>query len=211
MRGNHLHNHHVFAERGSIPACAGKPVSDDLGLATTQVYPRVCGETRVGSFRNAADWGLSPRVRGNRVHGTRTRISSGSIPACAGKPVPLALPSCCSRVYPRVCRETSSSMPCPQDVRGLSPRVRGTQHLSSDWGLTDGSIPACAGKPNTSTLMRMIRWVYPRVCGETYAWLQAPVDGLGLSPRVRGNRSRQRLPDPHVGSIPACAGKPPFA
>ena len=38
-------------------------------------------------------------------------------------------------------------------------------------------------------------------------WL---IPHLGLSPRVRGNRSPTIVPIPAAGSIPACAGEPPW-
>ena len=49
----------------------------------------------------------------------------GSIPACAGKPAPCAKMRKKSRVYPRVCGETSSLQPPEIVAAGLSPRVRG--------------------------------------------------------------------------------------
>ena len=50
--------------------------------------------------------------------------------------------------------------------------------------------------------------VYPRVCGGTAIPLVLVVSVLGLSPRVRGNRSNRRNQDVASGSIPACAGEP---
>ena len=50
--------------------------------------------------------------------------------------------------------------------------------------------------------------VYPRVCGGTDAETKAVIAGMGLSPRVRGNRYRRNLTLPSPGSIPACAGEP---
>ena len=71
-----------------------------------RVYPRVCGETRMGAGIMGVQIGLSPRVRGNpnrlRVNPTMIR----SIPACAGKPVTAGPPILQPRVYPRVCGET---------------------------------------------------------------------------------------------------------
>ena len=50
--------------------------------------------------------------------------------------------------------------------------------------------------------------VYPRVCGGTdVAEGEGKKEG-GLSPRVRGNRSRERVRDRGERSIPACAGEP---
>ena len=51
---------------GSIPACAGQP-SSMCGISSwIMVYPRVCGATRFHRENGPLQWGLSPRVRGNR-------------------------------------------------------------------------------------------------------------------------------------------------
>ena len=52
---------------------------------------------------------------------------------------------------------------------GLSPRVRGNRRVQIISGRGRGSIPACAGEPQSaipSPLPCMSR-VYPRVCGGT--------------------------------------------
>ena len=52
-------------------------------------------------------------------------------------------------------------------------------------------------------------WVYPRGCGGTTGWLAEGESETGLSPRVRGNRDKERIRRPECGSIPAGAGEPP--
>ena len=74
--------------------------------------------------------------------------------------------------------------------------------------LVAGSIPACAGEPHAVVTTRCYAWVYPRVCGGTFAGGEVPEFDQGLSPRVRGNRIRLDLGLAHRGSIPACAGEP---
>ena len=73
---------------GSIPACAGEPQLPSPNRWPAEVYPRVCGGTPVVVWPTGWERGLSPRVRGNR--GGRRPILSvrGSIPACAGEPLP---------------------------------------------------------------------------------------------------------------------------
>ena len=71
----------------SIPACAGKPPTP--GSGTTRLAglsPRVRGSSvivKAASFH----LGLSPRVRGSPGARSRPAALSGSIPACAGKPL----------------------------------------------------------------------------------------------------------------------------
>ena len=50
--------------------------------------------------------------------------------------------------------------------------------------------------------------VYPRVCGGTKGGGNVIRTGLGLSPRVRGNRRKNLWMGLPTRSIPACAGEP---
>ena len=71
-----------------------------------------------------------------------------------------------------------------------------------------GSIPACAGEPHPGSQSSGKAGVYPRVCGGTDDTLGAEGEQRGLSPRVRGNRSRNHRRTESWRSIPACAGEP---
>ena len=70
------------------------------------------------------------------------------------------------------------------------------------------SIPACAGEPQRRFPSHPAWQVYPRVCGGTLDAGVVKQQGVGLSPRVRGNPLRLNLNLAAVGSIPACAGEP---
>ena len=94
---------------------------------------------------------------------------------------------------------------------GLSPRVRGNPLRPSPVHPHGRSIPACAGEPCLREAERMgSLGVYPRVCGGTSTTVVSSQSINGLSPRVRGNRGRLIEGRAVVGSIPACAGEPPF-
>ena len=120
-------------------------------------------------------WGLSPRVRGNRV--TSGVLYSlwmpGSIPACAGEP--------------------QASAQSGVRISGLSPRVRGNQHLRYPVGWQcngKGLSPRVRGNPSeTAWPCKPSFRVYPRVCGGTRGFQNACSIFEG-------------------GSIPACAGEP---
>ena len=71
---------------GSIPACAGEPSTRPNKHRPRGVYPRVCGGTFADPRHLWPEWGLSPRVRGNRYWKLLPQLSPGSIPACAGEP-----------------------------------------------------------------------------------------------------------------------------
>ena len=209
VRGHHydLRDRHEYA--GSIPACAGSPLLKHGRCRIRKVYPRVCGVTDQAGNNVFQDEGLSPRVRGHLLdHGPPVRRSR-SIPACAGSPISRrAIPNQVE-VYPRVCGVTPDRGPLGADLGGLSPRVRGHQHLKAAHESGWRSIPACAGSPTAAWTRSSMRTVYPRVCGVTK---RAPFSGnakQGLSPRVRGH-PRGAVPERvSVRSIPACAGSPP--
>ena len=107
VRGNHRNRlcpRHVI---GSIPACAGEPSISAAAVGGAAVYPRVCGGTVGRYVAVRPPSGLSPRVRGNRGVPRPRDAGAGSIPACAGEPVPRRTFPERLRVYPRVCGGTS--------------------------------------------------------------------------------------------------------
>ena len=209
VRGNPADLIGGTAEDGSIPACAGEPITLATSPIVTWVYPRVCGGTPSHGGRRLHCQGLSPRVRGNRPRRSTRRRSAGSIPACAGEPCRGAAASCAARVYPRVCGGTAAWNPVSTACKGLSPRVRGNRQVVGPRETRVGSIPACAGEPRPGIRSRRPAKVYPRVCGGTWVHDLTQVRVAGLSPRVRGNRDRRRGHRQRAGSIPACAGEPP--
>ena len=211
VRGNLRHRSWRLGCRGSIPACAGEPMSRYRGLGLTMVYPRVCGGTSVSSENSGCTQGLSPRVRGNLFTLGSIIFDSRSIPACAGEPFAFPSPSAIVQVYPRVCGGTPL-IRTPRGLEpGLSPRVRGNRSGFGRCWPAYGSIPACAGEPCPLAGSDRCRSVYPRVCGGTHPCPILWRLRRGLSPRVRGNH---RDTGGHLGklrSIPACAGEPPIS
>ena len=152
--------------------------------------------------------GLSPRVRGNLMGIRQSGSGSGSIPACAGEPIPRGAGRGRGRVYPRVCGGTNTSSVIPLRGVGLSPRVRGNRLGSECYISKDRSIPACAGEPTIIRHRGSLSQVYPRVCGGTLTKKPYDHSANGLSPRVRGNHPLSALDGLPGGSIPACAGEP---
>ena len=208
VRGNRARTASRRYGPGSIPACAGEPVSPPPQDDSTKVYPRVCGGTSSRCSIRPPTRGLSPRVRGNldtwAHHGDRRR----SIPACAGEPRPSPRRSKTSGVYPRVCGGTDDIWTANYPLWGLSPRVRGNPPTQQVDRYDAGSIPACAGEPSGVNPNHAANAVYPRVCGGTDDLAGKTPEEKGLSPRVRGNPSRLLGISTDAGSIPACAGEP---
>ena len=170
----------------------------------------MCGGTARSGATALSCGGLSPRVRGNRLCGPGNGVALGSIPACAGEPCCCSSPLRHGKVYPRVCGGTCSTGLWKFTGCGLSPRVRGNPTAISIPSSRSRSIPACAGEPRRGRPVRPGRRVYPRVCGGTRARHESQPIARGLSPRVRGNHGRHQAGQMPVGSIPACAGEPPW-
>ena len=193
---------------GLSPRVRGNPAKPRASAWPCWVYPRVCGGTAPEAAGVARPPGLSPRVRGNPVVAGGRRYGLRSIPACAGEPTAAPAGHCGSTVYPRVCGGTLLAPARPILEGGLSPRVRGNRIPCRIASAGAGSIPACAGEPRPGGAGRRRCWVYPRVCGGTYALLIETESANGLSPRVRGNHRHRSHPGALGGSIPACAGEP---
>ena len=195
-------------DRGSIPACAGKPRRDRHIGRVPRVHPRVCGEAAGNVSVARLNSGPSPRVRGSPSLTTARIGITRSIPACAGKPACRCRTRCRARVHPRVCGEAPKGDDVPWCSAGPSPRVRGSRSYSPYYSASRGSIPACAGKPTSSSAGPRARRVHPRVCGEAPRGRQRLTSYGGPSPRVRGSLLVAGRAYAFVGSIPACAGKP---
>ena len=193
---------------GSIPAGAGEPTSPVRSRSTSGVYPRGCGGAIDPNSVVREGEGLSPRVRGSpkvrRVHAEL----HGSIPAGAGEPRSSRPCRSPTGVYPRGCGGASFASSAFRVSLGLSPRVRGSQGLTSWSGCLTGSIPAGAGEPGNRRHRPRSGWVYPRGCGGAWACSSACRRRRGLSPRVRGSRRQLRQAKHRAGSIPAGAGEP---
>ena len=208
VRGNHTVEAPSAPKSGSIPASAGEPLPGWTKPLTRTVYPRECGGTVLNIWLGNATKGLSPRVRGNRAQGGPISSDAGSIPASAGEPSRSF--SFCSmpRVYPRECGGTLAAASGKLEYVGLSPRVRGNPIVTAQKEMDGRSIPASAGEPRVECKVHRLQTVYPRECGGTRTNRTHTDSRRGLSPRVRGNRSRSNRSHSRIRSIPASAGEP---
>ena len=209
LRGNLPWSVHYWEMAGSIPAPAGEPgvclTTPGLGW----VYPRACGGTLPTETVAITDYGLSPRLRGNRHTGPAIRTPSRSIPAPAGEPSRNVLRALHHQVYPRACGGTRSTATPTNPAWGLSPRLRGNRSATLSSSGVMRSIPAPAGEPGRRPQRHSVSGVYPRACGGTNFTGNIPGQGEGLSPRLRGNPGQLFARRHNVRSIPAPAGEPP--
>ena len=167
VRGNRGLAAQTPAPEGSIPACAGEPITASDPWPAEEVYPRVCGGTPQFAQPPVGVKGLSPRVRGNPRPDQPAMAGTRSIPACAGEPLSLAARRLAAEVYPRVCGGTDHIRTWTQPGDGLSPRVRGNPSCIRVMMSCIRSIPACAGEPLAVDPPPPQPGVYPRVCGGT--------------------------------------------
>ena len=209
VRGSLMPKETRKEEGGSIPACAGEPRCVPRAALPRGVYPRVCGGAELDAAGADGPRGLSPRVRGSRLHRRFRARDYRSIPACAGEPHWRNDCGFVVRVYPRVCGGATIRIDAEDLEKGLSPRVRGSRSMGVAIVRRNGSIPACAGEPTAGGPGGKSGRVYPRVCGGATIRSTHCGPSKGLSPRVRGSRSVAGQHARHRGSIPACAGEPP--
>ena len=207
VRGKRGLLHKSVNRTRSIPACAGEAARQTRSSPPGGVYPRVCGGSRRQSSPTMTAKGLSPRVRGKPWLWPLRACKPRSIPACAGEARGAGASGIQPAVYPRVCGGSQQRKAMPLAVRGLSPRVRGKQHIARRQCATEGSIPACAGEAWPSRWRGSRPAVYPRVCGGSIAATPPCRCRIGLSPRVRGKRRTGTSWTPATRSIPACAGE----
>ncbi len=208
VRGSPHPSYRRSPSRGSIPACAGEPEILRGALKLERVDPRVCGGARSRERSRPRMTGRSPRVRGSPESRRRSAPRRGSIPACAGEPCWSVSERVMPWVDPRVCGGANSPSCATVQVRGRSPRVRGSPAEPRRAALRLGSIPACAGEPCPTARTTTRTRVDPRVCGGAPRHGNKKQNLWGRSPRVRGSRALIDADEARDGSIPACAGEP---
>ena len=157
-----------------IPACAGNTSGPPSAAALNAVHPRVCGEHLGPGATRRRFCGSSPRVRGTRCPGYRSRSGGRFIPACAGNTLSRPDRQNGAPVHPRVCGEHRSTYAPRENPVGSSPRVRGTRAAPARPAPAPRFIPACAGNTRGLLCHRPGQPVHPRVCGE-HAEVQ-PID-----------------------------------
>ena len=108
VRGNRPGGADTQRRTRSIPARAGEPTIPYAPFQPLRVYPRACGGTFGAQSIATRGTGLSPRVRGNRLHDVGNQVQEGSIPARAGEPSARRWEPGAGRVYPRACGGTSA-------------------------------------------------------------------------------------------------------
>ena len=151
-------------------------------------------------------------MRGKRCCALTTLVSSGLIPAHAGKTGPHLSSRSGSRAHPRSRGENFTVAVASSFMPGSSPLTRGK--LLGPHGGVDvvGLIPAHAGKTGAPSCPMRQRRAHPRSRGENARKPPRPPLPAGSSPLTRGKLCdlipvlrRQRLIPAHAGKTTRCS------
>ena len=150
--------------------------------------------------------GSSPRMRGTQFEVAGVEVPAGIIPAYAGNTDERVRREYSHRDHPRVCGEHGRIVTINGNVKGSSPRMRGTRWSLSAVPCIPGIIPAYAGNTRIQPRMEFGVRDHPRVCGEHVTGGLTDAFNLGSSPRMRGTHRIQSRRCDLPGIIPAYAG-----
>ena len=170
-------------------------------------HPRVGGENSVWGRAVRPVPGSSPRGRGKPCLHMAVSVSSGLIPAWAGKTVMRTFEPLGARAHPRVGGENLGRYRLRQDVIGSSPRGRGKPYIRRRRAGIQRLIPAWAGKTSWRLAPPRDRGAHPRVGGENLICRDHRRVLCGSSPRGRGKPHCSDQRTLRGGLIPAWAGK----
>ena len=178
-----------------------------LSCAALRAHPRSRGENLVEKPNVVAGLGSSPLTRGKRNTRTQVKLTTGLIPAHAGKTGRWWCRSCSRGAHPRSRGENRTLSTRPVGDAGSSPLTRGKLQVELCLQVRRGLIPAHAGKTDTQAASADRHAAHPRSRGENvHDATFAPVRG-GSSPLTRGKPELDRECVARVGLIPAHAGK----
>ena len=146
-------------------------------------------------------------MRGKLPAYDQAQITSGLIPAHAGKTTRAKLVAFHAAAHPRACGENNKAISAPINKGGSSPRMRGKLPERAGHVLNSGLIPAHAGKTLSIGPRRKPMPAHPRACGENVSAKRSLIPKGGSSPRMRGKLLRVATLPARFGLIPAHAGK----
>ena len=151
--------------------------------------------------------GSSPLTRGKPIGIGKRNDSAGLIPAHAGKTAGRRDRAPAGAAHPRSRGENSVPAGPSHSVSGSSPLTRGKPCGVHIYDLTDGLIPAHAGKTRQDRESYAGSWAHPRSRGENRATGSSAARQRGSSPLTRGKQRRRLVRRVGGGLIPAHAGK----
>ena len=189
-----------------IPAGAGRTYAGRDTRGAPAAHPRWRGEDRADAEQAAGEVGSSPLARGGPADGLDADACGRLIPAGAGRTCPGRSVGSTSRAHPRwrgedfsacarACAmwahprwrgEDPSSDLAGRAGRGSSPLARGGPWFGGPDGLSEGLIPAGAGRTNPRTRADPYPRAHPRWRGEDCPPYVPSRIVPGSSPLARG-------------------------
>ena len=125
MRGCFFLSHLHLKPFQAFPAYAGMFLSFYAGKFGIAGFPRVCGDVSYILKEQWAQEKLSPRMRGCFHQALFAARANMAFPAYAGMFLIGELKGNLRESFPRVCGDVSSSTTVANEIRKLSPRMRG--------------------------------------------------------------------------------------
>ena len=189
-----------------IPTCVGNAAIVFLMFIFLPVHPHVCGERCSARRATESPAGSSPRVWGTLLLPFRKLIPMRFIPTCVGNARLKFWRRRDLTVHPHVCGERLYGTSRVEGITGSSPRVWGTQIITTFDNRNGRFIPTCVGNASAKKNGIPMFLVHPHVCGERLIIGIVPIIGGGSSPRVWGTQSAQCRPSTWMRFIPTCVG-----
>ena len=186
MRGTHVIYDGEQILVGIIPAHAGNTAALTARTQVLKDHPRACGEHPSWGPPEPVWTGSSPRMRGTLFRNGDDAIRYGIIPAHAGNTALRKHLRTGRGDHPRACGEHYRVAIAPVELRGSSPRMRGTLLPCPRPTSLRGIIPAHAGNTSPSSTRSPTAGDHPRACGEHAALNVEALAAAGSSPRMRG-------------------------
>ena len=192
---------------GLIPAHAGKTRQHHAPRRAHRAHPRSRGENWNVWCASPPPHGSSPLTRGKPVEASVERCSGRLIPAHAGKTAGQRGRYRRRAAHPRSRGENRVRADGHGRRRGSSPLTRGKLQMTYNLDLTEGLIPAHAGKTIRDRGRLGLRRAHPRSRGENSHVIRMSPSAFGSSPLTRGKRGGGRRSRRGGRLIPAHAGK----
>ena len=192
---------------GLIPAHAGKTLRQRRPRPRQRAHPRSRGENPSWIWCLPRRRGSSPLTRGKHGPAERTPAPEGLIPAHAGKTGTYGARLPHPTAHPRSRGENRVRADGHGRRRGSSPLTRGKLQMTYNLDLTEGLIPAHAGKTIRDRGRLGLRRSHPRSRGENSHVIRMSPSAFGSSPLTRGKRGGGRRSRRGGRLIPAHAGK----
>ena len=193
--------------RGLIPAHAGKTDPGWPHRGRSRAHPRSRGENSRIRSASLPAMGSSPLTRGKPDSSDSDGITTGLIPAHAGKTRGATNDARRRGAHPRSRGENTFAAPMMFLTWGSSPLTRGKRRQDTRRARCAGLIPAHAGKTRGREGARVRPGAHPRSRGENSREALRRPTSRGSSPLTRGKRRAVRIASRWPGLIPAHAGK----